>query len=51
MQVRTDKYEAPEVITFGELDFEPTGQVFCSTLVTCSGHEGNCTSVVSIQDP
>jgi hypothetical protein len=42
------KYEAPEVVTFGELDFEPTADVFCSTLVTCSGQHGNCVSTVTI---
>lgn len=42
------KYEAPEVVTFGELEFEPTTDVFCSTLVTCSGHTGNCVTTVTL---
>ncbi len=45
-----EKYEAPEVVTFGELGFEPTGEVFCSTLVTCSDHVGQCSTTVSIQN-
>lgn len=49
MEMTAEKYEAPEVVTFGELDFEPTqGTVHCSTLVNCSGQTGHCTSVVTI---
>lgn len=43
-----EKYEAPEVMTFGELEFEPTGVVFCSTVVSCSGHVGHCTVTVTL---
>ena len=45
-----EKYEAPEVMTFGELEFEPTAVVHCTTLVTCSGHTGNCSTTVTL-DP
>lgn len=39
-----EKYEAPEVITFGELDFEPTSRWDCTSMVTCAyeiGHGGD----------
>lgn len=43
-------YESPTVVSFGELDFEPTDLVVCSTLVSCSGQTGYCTSSVWLED-
>ncbi|MHB0999706.1 MAG: hypothetical protein ACYC27_10720 [Armatimonadota bacterium] len=47
---KVDVYEVPEVVTFGELDFEPATTVICSTLVYCSGQHGHCSSTVRIVD-
>lgn len=48
METRTETYESPVVVTFGELDFEPAGNVICSTLVTCSAQQGHCVTTVNI---
>lgn len=45
-----ETYESPVVVSLGELDFEPADIIVCSTLVSCSGEVGSCTSYVSIID-
>lgn len=40
-------YESPEVMTFGELEFEPMVDG-CTTAVTCDGAIGGCIAVFSI---
>jgi hypothetical protein len=45
-----EAYESPVVVSFGELDFEPADLIVCSTLVSCTGEVGSCTSIVTIDN-
>lgn len=46
MKVVVEEYEAPVVVTFGEIDFEPM-EIICTTTVTCTGDIGSCSVSVT----
>jgi len=47
MDEKIEVYESPEIVTFGQLDFEPMVDG-CSTSVTCDGAAGGCIAVFAL---